>query len=555
MSKQELFRYTVVLIVGIAAVFVFVPHSTAKRCDPPEWYMTQPTHPDFYFGVGMALKNEFKKENQKDQAIENAKKQLAATVCQTIEYGYEETLYESTGEFPSDFSEVESHTKVFSRLTLSGVEVDSIFDTGCAFYAKVRISRDTAHKMVLENLRLLTDEDIERVAGKLVDTKSAQLRSDLIGWKEDLVSKDIQAWKSVEAIRKGLEVAIKDRNLLERMLSEKFEDLHGRSQSLELCFQSIKNSKVDKALFLEEIKKMRHLINQENPNLVALEDHLKTIASKVDFEIKNKIDVLSKKIYTLESKGKEIGKLKSELLTLIEKQSISSPEIILSEVIGIESQIESMEISLDISWMVILAISIFCLTALLLGIFIIQQKEPIMLFLGEDFSNKKSDFLVRVWATPANSNSGRYQVRDIKTIPSNNKIKYRIGDHIFIHIQSERSGYLLLLNKGASGNTSVLFPNEFHQDGRIEKGITYSFPTEEMGFDLQLFKPSGVEEILAVVTESFISPSSFIPKVGEIIKKIDNPSAVRDIKVVRKKLNESNTKNWSTGKCTIMVND
>ncbi len=80
------------------------------------------------------------------------------------------------------------------------------------------------------------------------------------------------------------------------------------------------------------------------------------------------------------------------------------------------------------------------------------------------------------------------------------KTSFGIGEKVSFHATSARSGYLTLVDLGTDGTVVMLFPNQHQPSLRIEAGETLSFPTEDMGFDLQIFPPAGRGMVRAFVT-------------------------------------------------------
>ena len=68
------------------------------------------------------------------------------------------------------------------------------------------------------------------------------------------------------------------------------------------------------------------------------------------------------------------------------------------------------------------------------------------------------------------------------------------------HATSEQAGYLTLVDLGQDGKVVMLFPNAHQPAMKIEAGQTLSFPSEEMGFELQIFPPVGRGMVRAFVT-------------------------------------------------------
>jgi hypothetical protein len=91
------------------------------------------------------------------------------------------------------------------------------------------------------------------------------------------------------------------------------------------------------------------------------------------------------------------------------------------------------------------------------------------------------------------------------------KTDFGIGETVSFHATSDRDGYLTLVDLGTDGNVVMLFPNEHQPAMRIKAGETLSFPTAEMGFELQIFPPIGRGMVRAFVTPEPLD----LPLVGE----------------------------------------
>lgn len=96
---------------------------------------------------------------------------------------------------------------------------------------------------------------------------------------------------------------------------------------------------------------------------------------------------------------------------------------------------------------------------------------------------------------------------------------FRGGDSIKLHLVSNRSGYLYLINTGSTGRSSILFPYA-NKDNFIEAGVPYVVPKEaHMRFD----NNPGEETLWAILSpHPFAQPDRGRPsldtdKSGEII--------------------------------------
>lgn len=73
---------------------------------------------------------------------------------------------------------------------------------------------------------------------------------------------------------------------------------------------------------------------------------------------------------------------------------------------------------------------------------------------------------------------------------------YRIGDPFEVTMSFDRPGYLLLLYVDATDEITILYPNKFHKDGRVEAGqVSIGGPSGD--FDLTITKPSGKHQVVA----------------------------------------------------------
>lgn len=98
-----------------------------------------------------------------------------------------------------------------------------------------------------------------------------------------------------------------------------------------------------------------------------------------------------------------------------------------------------------------------------------------------DMENPAQPFGVRVWM-------------------EGNRTELGIGELVVFHAESERDGYLTVVDLGTDGDVMVLLPNPFERENRIEAGQTFTFPSEEMGFDIPAQPPAGRGMVKAFLT-------------------------------------------------------
>ena len=78
-----------------------------------------------------------------------------------------------------------------------------------------------------------------------------------------------------------------------------------------------------------------------------------------------------------------------------------------------------------------------------------------------------------------------------------NRTSLGIGESVQFQAESERDGYLTLVDLGTDGTVTVLFPNGEDRDNRVRAGQRISFPTES---EIQVLPPAGRGMARAFVT-------------------------------------------------------
>jgi len=83
-----------------------------------------------------------------------------------------------------------------------------------------------------------------------------------------------------------------------------------------------------------------------------------------------------------------------------------------------------------------------------------------------------------------------------------NKARFKIGDSISYHFQSEKPCYLILLNITSEGDLIQVFPNKFSLSQFVQVKKQYTIPGGHADFALEVTGPTGKEEIKALVAET-----------------------------------------------------
>jgi hypothetical protein len=91
--------------------------------------------------------------------------------------------------------------------------------------------------------------------------------------------------------------------------------------------------------------------------------------------------------------------------------------------------------------------------------------------------------------------------RDIRAEAIPECRSYRLGERIRVEFGASRACHIALLDIGTSGAITVLWPNAWRRDPRIEGGRAYTLPGEETpGLDFVLTGRPGTERVVAIAT-------------------------------------------------------
>lgn len=114
--------------------------------------------------------------------------------------------------------------------------------------------------------------------------------------------------------------------------------------------------------------------------------------------------------------------------------------------------------------------------------------------------NPSPDFGVKVWACHTGPGAADV-VEALSQAPEQRYARARIGDVVQFGFTAEQDCYLTMINVGTSGKVTVLFPNKYRPDGRVEAGVVYQTETPgDMPFRIRAVGPPGRELVKVVAT-------------------------------------------------------
>jgi hypothetical protein len=115
------------------------------------------------------------------------------------------------------------------------------------------------------------------------------------------------------------------------------------------------------------------------------------------------------------------------------------------------------------------------------------------------------------------------------------KQRYRIGETVTFHFETNRKGYVTLVNAGTSGAVTILFPNRFSQGQEVNGKTVYSIPRPEDGFTMNVAGPPGIELVYALLTlEPLKLADTNFSQTRAVFRSVDGGALTRDINLVVK---------------------
>ncbi|PIR00340.1 MAG: hypothetical protein COV66_07610 [Nitrospinae bacterium CG11_big_fil_rev_8_21_14_0_20_45_15] len=133
------------------------------------------------------------------------------------------------------------------------------------------------------------------------------------------------------------------------------------------------------------------------------------------------------------------------------------------------------------------------------------------------------------------------------------KKEYQINEKIVFYVKAEESGYLTLFDVSSNGNITVIFPNKYHQDNFVRKGVTYQVPSPNYGFEFDIQGPRGLERAKAIVTRNKIPLLELNLDEGFHSLQSGSTRGMRDIKILSKQILSAESSDWAEAYSEIFI--
>jgi hypothetical protein len=133
---------------------------------------------------------------------------------------------------------------------------------------------------------------------------------------------------------------------------------------------------------------------------------------------------------------------------------------------------------------------------------------------------------------------------EIKLVTEGDKKSFNVGDTLALKFSSSENAYVTLLSVATDGQVYKIFPNKWHESGKVEKGKEYTFPPPEAEFVFRVKGPAGVEYIKAIAS---LDPLMVAPEAKtdpeQPVTTVEKPEEA--MKTVAVELKKRDQKTWA----------
>jgi hypothetical protein len=124
---------------------------------------------------------------------------------------------------------------------------------------------------------------------------------------------------------------------------------------------------------------------------------------------------------------------------------------------------------------------------------------------------------------------------------------YAVGERVRLFVQANKDAYITVLNVGASGQTTVLFPNAYQTETRVAANQVVEVPSPNSGASIRVGGPTG-RELIKVVASTNPTPlfaAGAAQTAGLFTTlKADSRSVARDLQVAMNAPAADQTQEW-----------
>jgi TolB-like protein len=124
------------------------------------------------------------------------------------------------------------------------------------------------------------------------------------------------------------------------------------------------------------------------------------------------------------------------------------------------------------------------------------------------------------------------------------KKDYQIGENLVFSVTAKKNCYLTILDVGANGDITVIFPNAYRRSNFIKAGEKIKIPTPDYNFNFNILGPPGLERIRVLATKSPEFPIKLNLQNGFHSISKQEISGLKSVKALASRFNSRQSKSW-----------
>ncbi len=124
------------------------------------------------------------------------------------------------------------------------------------------------------------------------------------------------------------------------------------------------------------------------------------------------------------------------------------------------------------------------------------------------------------------------------------KKDYQIGENLIFTVTAKKNCYLTILDVGANGDITVIFPNAYRKSNFIKAGEKIKIPAPDYNFNFNILGPPGLERIRALATKSSDFPIKLNLQNGFHSISKQEIAGLKSVKALASRFNSRQSRSW-----------
>ena len=159
-----------------------------------------------------------------------------------------------------------------------------------------------------------------------------------------------------------------------------------------------------------------------------------------------------------------------------------------------------------------------------------QLHQDLLAELRQLVAQRPAAFEIRV--TMASGEYSSPRTRDILMLPRRTMHTQHVGDALVLSLASMQDCYVYVFDIGTTGKITLLFPNPFAREHRLQAGIPKLIPAFDAPYDFRLSGPPGIEVIQVFGLDQPVEYTHYAEVLPTSVDSISIPRLLRDVQII-----------------------